>query len=206
MHLPIYANSSCMRKMWMISQKLQCHFNYHSYCHLHNWPCDFDIFMGSCWTLPLVIQVSKFPHVNLFDVKVRSHCFPFEGIFTMLVPRKSYTVNLDNHWKPHFSLGLLLFILFISSSLFLLKMMKSPSQATFEECQFYDYGFDLQQDFCQVLDTYFTVVSWIFNTNVANLLTNETVTENMMLYIMLWFFMVLTSSWRKQSNMERKQN
>ncbi|XP_047166100.1 uncharacterized protein LOC124835241 [Vigna umbellata] len=31
-------------------------------------------------------------------------------------------------------------------------MMKSPSQATFEECHFYDYGFDLQQDFCQFLE------------------------------------------------------
>ncbi|QCE02451.1 hypothetical protein DEO72_LG8g463 [Vigna unguiculata] len=31
-------------------------------------------------------------------------------------------------------------------------MMKSPSHATFEECQFYDYGFDLQQDFCQFLE------------------------------------------------------
>jgi len=28
--------------------------------------------------------------------------------------------------------------------------MKSPSQATYEECHFDDYGFDLQQDFSQV--------------------------------------------------------
>jgi len=31
--------------------------------------------------------------------------------------------------------------------------MKSPSQAAYEECHFDDYGFDLQQDFCQVLST-----------------------------------------------------
>ncbi|RDX81288.1 hypothetical protein CR513_38050, partial [Mucuna pruriens] len=35
---------------------------------------------------------------------------------------------------------------------FLLKMMKSPPQATYEASHYDDYGFDLQQDFCQFLE------------------------------------------------------
>lgn len=72
-------------------------------------------------------------------------------------PRKIFLVNLDNPWEPRtsvfsFSWGLLFFILFCLSLWFLLKMMKSPSQSTYEASHYDDYGIDLQQDFCQFLE------------------------------------------------------
>ncbi|KAK7349348.1 hypothetical protein VNO77_06653 [Canavalia gladiata] len=42
--------------------------------------------------------------------------------------------------------------LYLENLWFLFIMMKSPAQPTYEACHYDDYGFDLQQDFCQFLE------------------------------------------------------